>query len=90
MNSKKMIDTTWDDEIISNIHNMFRSYSVRGNETILFPLDFVPRPKPKLHGTLPTPMNLGLKCNKTINRLEEIKLEGGLEYILINIGIIQI
>jgi hypothetical protein len=76
---KKIIDTTWDDEIIENIQNMYRSYSCRGAESIIFPLDFVPRLKPKLHGTLPSPMNLGIKCNKLHIKLEEIKIDGALE-----------
>jgi hypothetical protein len=76
---KKIIDTTWDDEIIMNIQKMFRSYSCRGAETIIFPLDFVPKLKPKLHGTLPSPMNLGIKCNKIKLKLDDLKIEGGLE-----------
>jgi hypothetical protein len=79
MNTKnKMIDTTWDDEIITNIQNMYRSFSCKGVETILFPLDFVPRLKPKMHGTLPSPMNLGIKCNKT-KFMDDFKIESGLE-----------
>ena len=76
---KKIIDTTWDYEIIENIQNMNRRYSCRGAETIIFPLDFVPRLKPKLHGTLPSPINLGIKCNKLNIKLDELKLEGALE-----------
>jgi hypothetical protein len=76
---KKMIDTVWDDEIIANIQNMYRSYSCRGAESIIFPLDFVPKLKPKLHGTLPSPMNLGIKCNKLYIKLDDLKIEGGLE-----------
>lgn len=76
---RKMIDTTIDEEIITNIQNMYRSYSCRGAETIIFPLDFVPRLKPKLHGTLPSPMTLGIKCNKLHIKLDELKMDGTLE-----------
>ncbi len=80
MNTKKnIIDTTWDEELIENIHNMYRSYSCRGAESIIFPLDFVPKLKPKLHGTIPSPMNLGIKCNKLHIKLDELKFEGALE-----------
>jgi hypothetical protein len=74
MNAKrKIIDTAWDDEILLNLQSMYRSYSCRGVESFIFPLEFVPRLKPKLHGALPSPMNLGIKCSK--NKIDDIKFE---------------
>ncbi len=81
---KKMIDTTWDDEILTNLQKMYRSYSCRSAESFIFPIEFVPRLKPKLHGTLPSPMNLGIKCNKVFYKLDDLQFESGLEYIKFN------
>ena len=80
MNGKlKNIETNFDEDIINTIKNIYRSNSCRGNEMIFFPMDFVPKLKPKIHGTLPSPMNLGLKCNKLHIQLEKLALEGGIE-----------
>ena len=65
--------------IQENIRKFFRSNSCRV-DNYHFPLDFVPKLKPKLHGSIPSPMNLGLKCNKMNFKLDKLKLEDTLEY----------
>lgn len=58
---------------------LYRSNSCR-IDNYNFPLDFVPQLRPKLHGSIPSPMNLGLKCNKNNFKLDTLKLDEVLEY----------
>ncbi len=65
--------------IQENMKRFMRSNSCR-IDNYNFPLEFVPKLKPKLHGSIPSPMNLGLKCNKNTIKLETLKLNDILEY----------
>jgi hypothetical protein len=65
--------------IKDNMKRFFRSNSCR-IDNYNFPLEFVPKLKPKLHGSIPSPMNLGLKCNKNNIKLDKLKLDDILEY----------
>ena len=68
-----------DGEIQNKMKRLFRSNSCK-IDNYNFPLDYVPMLKPKLHGSIPSPMNLGLKCNKNNIKLDTLKLEEVLEY----------
>ena len=66
-------------EIQDKVRKLYRSNSCR-IDNYNFPSDFVPQLRPKLHGSIPSPMNLGLKCNKNNIKLDTLKLDEVLEY----------
>jgi hypothetical protein len=65
--------------IEDNMHKFFRRNSCRV-DNYHYPLDFVPKLKPKHHGSIPSPMNLGLKSNKSNIKIDKLKLKDTLEY----------
>ena len=69
-----------DDECIqTKMRRLFRSnsYNIKDHH---FPLDFVPKLKPKFQVNIPSPMNLGLKCTKLHIKLDKLNFDDAMEY----------
>jgi hypothetical protein len=62
-----------EDEFSLNLQNLYRSNSCRSAVAFHFPIDFVPKLKPKFVSLIPSPMHLGAK--DTLLLLEQFKLE---------------
>jgi hypothetical protein len=63
-----------EDEFCINLQNLYRSNSCRVPLNFEFPLDFVPKLKPKIGHLIPSPMHLGAKA-KNLLKLEEFNLD---------------